>query len=298
MEQRWRVMWASMKNIGSRIALYVLMILVAIIMVMPFVYMVSTALKTPGEMIIYPPRFLPRGLYLGNFSKVWQASNLGLYFINTTIVAVIRTLLVVFIAALAAYPFAKIDFPLRNVMFMLIIATLMIPYHVTLIPLFVIVKRMPLAGGNNIWGTGGNGWLNTLWALIIPGYVSPLGIFLLRQFMATLPDELFDAARIDGCSEHGIFRNMVLPLVKPALTALGIITFQGAWNDFVWPLLVAQKPSVWTLQVALSQLQTQFSGTDWSQLMAGTVISVIPLLLVFILGQRYFVQGVVLTGMK
>ncbi|NMB13201.1 MAG: carbohydrate ABC transporter permease [Firmicutes bacterium] len=286
------------RQLCGKIALYVIMILVAVIMATPFVYMVSVAFKTPAEMIAYPPKLLPKGLYLENFRQVWDTSNLSQYFLNTVIVSVVKTALVVMVAALAAYPFAKLDFPLRDVLFMLVLATLMIPYQVTLIPLFVLVKKIPLVGGNNILGEGGTGLLNTLWALIIPGFVSPVGIFLLRQFISTLPDELFDAARIDGCTEIGIFSKMVLPLIKPAITALSIMTFQGAWNDFVWPLLVTQSQSVWTLQVALSQLQTQFSGSEWAQLMAGTVISVIPLLTVFMFGQRHFVEGVAFTGMK
>ncbi len=282
----------------ARILLYALMIAIAVIMATPFVYMLSIAFKTPSEMIAYPPKFFPEGLYLDNFRQVWAKSNLSHYFLNTVIVSVVKTVLVVMVAALAAYPFAKLEFPFRDALFMLVLATLMIPYQVTLIPLFVLVKKIPLTGGNNIFGVGGTGLLNTLWALIIPGFVSPVGIFLLRQFISTLPDELFDAARIDGCSEFVIFSKMVLPLIKPALTALSIMTFQGAWNDFVWPLLVTQRPSVWTLQVALSQLQTQFSGSEWTQLMAGTVISVIPLLTVFMFGQRYFVEGVAFTGIK
>jgi multiple sugar transport system permease protein len=286
------------RRVSARIALYVIMVAVAVIMATPFVYMVSVAFKTPAEMIAYPPKLLPQGLYLENFRQVWATSNLSHYFLNTVIVSVVKTTIVVMVAALAAYPFAKLQFPLRDTLFMLVLATLMIPYQVTLIPLFVLVKKIPLLGGNNILGVGGTGLLNTLWALIIPGFVSPVGIFLLRQFISTLPDELFDAARIDGCSEVVIFSKMVLPLIKPALTALSIMTFQSAWNDFVWPLLVTQSQSVWTLQVALSQLQTQFSGSEWAQLMAGTVISVIPLLTVFMFGQRHFVEGVAFTGMK
>lgn len=287
----------SRKTVAS-ICLYLIMIAVAVIMATPFVYMVSVAFKSPSEMIAYPPKLLPEGIYLDNFRQVWANSNLSHYFLNTVIVSVAKTALVVLVAALAAYPFAKLEFPLRNALFMLVLATLMIPYQVTLIPLFILVKKIPLAGGNNIFGVGGTGLLNTLWALVIPGFVSPVGIFLLRQFISTLPDALFDAARIDGCSEVVIFSKIVMPLIKPALTALSIMTFQSAWNDFVWPLLVAQKKSVWTIQVALAQLQTQFSGGQWAQLMAGTVISVIPLLILFMFGQRYFVEGVAFTGIK
>lgn len=288
----------SAKRVVGTAAIYTIMLLVAVVMVIPFFYMVSVAFKTPSEMIVYPPTFIPKSFYLGNFREVWESCNLSMHFLNTVIVSVTKTVLVVLVASLAAYPFAKLNFPFQNALFMLILATLMIPYHVTLIPLFVLIKRLPLVGGNDIFGVGGTGLLNTLWALIIPGFVSPTGIFLLRQFISTLPDELFDAARIDGCSEITIFGKVVLPLIKPALTALCIMTFQGTWNDFLWPLLVAQNESVWTLQVALSQLQTQFSGTEWAQLMAGTVISVMPLLVVFVVGQRYFVEGVAFTGMK
>ncbi len=286
------------RKIATEIILYIVMVLIAIVMIIPFIYMVSIAFKTPEEMLVYPPKLFPQHFYLENFRKVWEEFDLSRYFFNTVIVSVSKTILTVLTAVLAAYPFAKIDFPLRKVLFFLILATLMIPYHITVIPLFVLIRKIPFAGGNNIFGAGGTGWLNTLWSLIIPGYVSSFGIFLLTQFISVLPDELFDAARIDGCSEFVIFKNIVLPLVKPALTTLSVISFQGTWNDFLWPLLVAQKPSVWTLQVALSQLNTQFSGSEWAQLMAGTTISIIPIMVLFIFAQRYFVQGIALTGIK
>jgi multiple sugar transport system permease protein len=174
---------------------------------------------------------------------------------------------------------------------------MMIPGQITMIPVFILLKRMPLFGGNNLFGSGGSGWLNTYWGLIIPGSAGAFGIFLLRQFFGTLPKDLDDAARIDGCSESGIYWRIALPLSKPALTTLGIFTFTGTWNEFLWPLLVTSKDSMKTLQIGLQVFQSQYV-TKWDLLMAGTVMVTLPVIVVFILGQKYFTQGIATSGLK
>jgi multiple sugar transport system permease protein len=289
----WRV-----ERAVRRLALYAAVAAGSLLMIVPFVYLVLTSFKPRTELAIYPPRLLPIVWRPENYLDVWRAGHFSVYFTNSAAVAIAHTVLVIFVAALAAYPFARIPFPGRRAAFMAVLSTLMVPPQVTLIPLFVLVKRVPLAGGNDLFGAGGTGWLNTYPGLIVPGLVSPFAIFMLVQFFGTLPSDLDDAARIDGASEFGIFWRIILPLSRPALAALSILSFQTTWNAFIWPLLVAQKSDMWTLQVALAQFQTEFGAQEWSLLMAGTVISIAPLVLVFFAAQRQFIRGVAITGMK
>jgi multiple sugar transport system permease protein len=174
---------------------------------------------------------------------------------------------------------------------------MMIPFQMLLIPLFIILKSWPLAGGNNILGAGGTGLIDTLAGLTVPNTISAFGIFLMRQFSKTLPSELADAARIDGCSEAKIFWQIMLPLMKPAVTTLAIFAFQGSWNDFTWPLIITMSERTRTLQLGLQTFQNQFF-TEWGLLMAGTTITILPLITIFVIGQRYFIQGIALTGTK
>jgi multiple sugar transport system permease protein len=183
------------------------------------------------------------------------------------------------------------------VLFILVLGTMMIPAQVTMVPVFIMLKHWPLVGGNNILGAGGHGLLNSYPGLVLPMAVGAFGIFLLRQFFMTLPRELEDAARIDGCSEAGIYWRIILPLSKPALATLGIFTFTAAWNEFLWPLLIMSKDSMKTLQVGLQVFQTQYT-TSWDLLMAGTVVVTLPVLIIFLFGQRYFTRGIALSGMK
>jgi multiple sugar transport system permease protein len=288
----------TVERLAGLAGLYAVLAAGSLLMIVPFLYLLLTSLKPRTELAIYPPRLLPIVWRPENYSDVWRAGHFSGYFVNSTVVAVLHALLVILVAALAAYPFARIQFPGRRAAFLLVLSTLMVPPQVTLIPLFVLVKRMPLAGGNDLLGAGGTGLLNSYAGLIVPGLVSPFAIFMLTQFFSTLPSDLDDAARIDGASELGIFWRIILPLSRPALAALAILTFQGSWNSFIWPLLVAQKPDMWTLPVALAQFQTEFGAQEWSLLMAGTVISIAPLVLVFCAAQRHFIRGVAITGMK
>lgn len=289
---------ALVARLLRRLVLYVILAGGAILFVVPFLYLIFSSLKPRTELALYPPRILPITWRFQNYPDVWRVGQFSIYFTNSVIVALVQTLAVVVIAALAAHAFARIDFPGRRTTFLIVLSTLMVPPQVTLIPLFVLVKEMPLAGGNNLFGQGGTGWLNSYAGILVPGIVSPFAIFLLTQFFRAIPADLDDAARMDGASELGIFARIILPLSTPALAALSVLTFQGAWNGFIWPLLVAQKPDIWTLTVALAQFQTQFGSQDWELLMAGTVISIAPLLVVFFLAQRYFVQGIAMTGLK
>lgn len=278
-------------------ALHLLLAAGAATTLLPFLWMVSTSLKPESEIFRFPPVWLPGTWKWANYRLAMQAAPFGRYFANTVVYSVAVTASNLLFCSMAAYAFARLRFPGRNVLFMLVLGTMMVPSQVTMVPVFVLLKRWPLAGGNDLMGIGGHGLLNSYAGLVLPGAVGAFGIFLLRQFFMTLPRELEDAARIDGCSEAGIYWRIILPLSKPALATLGVFTFTAAWNEFLWPLLVMSKESMKTLQVGLQVFQTQYT-TRWDLLMAGTVIVTIPVLIIFLAGQRYFTRGIALSGMK
>src|SRR5205823_2537897 len=203
----------------------------------------------------------------------------------------------VMLSALAGYAFARLRFPGRSVLFILVLATLMVPYQVTIIPLFVIVRHIPLFGGNDVFGQGGIGWINSYWGLIVPGAVGAFGIFMLRQFFQTLPGELEDAARIDGAGELRIFWQIMLPLAMPAVATLAIFSFQAGWNAFLWPLLITNTDDMRTIQLGLTVFVQQYS-TQWDQLMAATVVATLPVIAVFAIGQKLLVRGIAFSGLK
>lgn len=286
--------WA---RLGTRGLLYVVLIVTSLLMVVPFLWMLSTSVKPDYQIFEYPPSWLPRQWNWGNYARAWQLAHFSRYTLNTAIYAGFSTLGQLILCSMAGYAFARLPFPGSNVLFVLVLATMMIPFQMLLIPLFVILRYWPLAGGNNIFGVGGTGLIDTLVGLTLPNTISAFGIFLIRQFSLTLPSELADAARIDGCSEATIFRRIMMPLMKPALTTLCIFAFQGAWNDFTWPLVITMSEKTRTLQLGLQTFQNQ-EFTEWGLLMAGTTITILPLVLIFLVGQRYFVQGIALTGTK
>ena len=269
----------------------------AVTMVLPFLWMISTSLKPESEIFRFPPAWVPHAWQWSNYRDAMQAAAFGRYFINTIIYASAITISNLLFCSMAAYAFARLRFRGRNVLFILTLGTMMVPGQVTMVPVFILLKRWPLVGGNDWLGIGGHGLLNTYVGLILPGAVGAFGIFLLRQFFMTLPRELEDAARIDGCSEAGIYWRIILPLSKPALATLGIFTFTAAWNEFLWPLLIMSKDSMKTLQVGIQVFQTQYI-TSWDLLMAATVVITTPVLIIFLAGQRYFTRGIALSGMK
>lgn len=281
----------------EEVLFYLVLIIIAVMMIMPFAWSVSTSLKPDIEIFKFPPNWIPRVWVFSNYQEAWRAANFSRYFINSIIVATAGLLLTLFACSLAGYAFSKLEFIGREVLFWFVLASLMIPWVVTLIPTFLIVKSIPFAGGNNILGQGGRGWLNTYWGLIIPGGGQAFGVFLLRQFFKSIPRDLSDAAKIDGYSEFGIFCKIILPLSKPALATLGIFTFQFYWNDFLWPLVIISSDKMRTIQLGLTVFQHEFD-TNWGQLMSGTIMSIVPMLVIFLCLQRYFVRGIVLSGMK
>lgn len=251
------------------------------VMLVPFLWMISTSLKHNADVFVYPPVWIPDPPLWENYRHVMQLLPFGRYLINTTFVATVVTFLEVLTSSLAAYAFARVEFPGRDRLFLIYLATLMIPGQVTIIPNFLVVSAL--------------GWNNTYLALIIPAAFSAFGTFLLRQFFLSIPSELEQAARIDGCGYFGIYRHIILPLSGPALATLTIFVFMAQWNAFLWPLIVTNSESLRTLTVGLSYFRDE-AASQFNYLMAGTVMNVVPILLVYITLQRYFVRGIALTG--
>ena len=262
--------------------LHLILIPVALLMLTPLAWMVITSIQTPSEARQFPPVF-PSGIHWQNYTDAIHAAPFGRFFLNSFLVTAATVLGNLVLCSLAGYAFARLRFFGRDVLFVLLLATLMIPFQVVMIPIFLIMRHL--------------GLVDSLGALILPNLVTPFGIFLMRQFFRTLPIELEEAARIDGCSRLGVLVRIVLPLSGPALATLAVITFLWNWNDFLWPLVVIQSQSNMTLQLGLSTFQGAHS-TAWTLLMAGNVLAVLPMLLVFLLAQRQFVDSIAASGVK
>jgi len=266
------------------VALYALLGAIALIMLLPLIWLVSTAFKAPTENIFeFPPRFWPQSPTLQNFVTVWQTNPFGRYLFNSTLVAGLTVVLNLLFCSLAAYPLARLQFRGREALFLLIVATILIPFQIVMIPLYILAVKLGLR--------------NTYLGLILPAIASAFGIFLLRQAFQGVPKELEEAARIDGCSELGIWWNVMLPAVRPALITLAIFVFIGAWSDFLWPLILLDQPDYYTLPLGVAKLAGAFS-LDWRLIAAGSVISIAPILLVFGLLQRYIVPTDTSSGVK
>lgn len=276
---------AAIVNVGKSAALYAVLLTVAASMLLPFVWMVSTSLKRRDEVFRFPPEFIPSQPQWGNYPHVltMPAAPFFLFFGNTLFVTLAVVAGQVFFCSLAAYAFARLRFVGRHALFLAFLATMMIPGQVTMIPTFSLVAKL--------------GWINTYWALIVPGLSSAFGIFLLRQFFMTLPKDLEDAARVDGAGEWQVYRRIILPLSKPALMTLAVFTFMGTWTDFLWPLLMTNSLAMRTLEVGLAVFKTSFE-TDYPKQMTASVLVMLPVLLVYIFTQRYFTRGIALTGIK
>ncbi|QDP98589.1 carbohydrate ABC transporter permease [Microlunatus elymi] len=277
---------------------YVILIAGAIVCLAPFAWMVSASFQHEGDIFSWPIHWIPKNPTIQNYTSFFgSGGHIGTWLFNSTLVAVVTTVLQLFLDSLMAYAFAKRRFPGRSWLFGLFLATLLVPGQMTTIPNYLILKHIPFFGGNNALGSGGHGWLDSYAGLIVPAVVSAFGIFLIRQFMVSIPDELLDAARVEGASEFRIFWSIVLPLCKPVLAANAIFTFGFFWNDFYWPLIVMSSPQHYTLSLGLA-LFVGAHQTAWTLLMAGSVIATIPVLIVFLIFQRYFVSGISMTGMK
>lgn len=272
------------RNLGG-LALHILLSLGGAIMLIPFLWMVGTSFKTLDQVFIFPPTWLPNPWVWSNYPEAFTAVPFARWFLNSLSIAALTTLGQLFTCSLAGFTFARMRFPGRDAIFLLYLATLMIPGHVTIIPVFVMMNNL--------------GLVDTQWSLILPGLTSAFGTFLFRQYFLTMPAELEDAAKIDGCGYFRIYRQISLPLAKPVLATLGVFTFMAAWNDFLGPLIFLQSKDQKTLTVGLLQFRAEFQGlANWPVMMAGAMISLLPILIAFVIGQKYFVRGIALTGIK
>jgi multiple sugar transport system permease protein len=264
--------------------IYVLLILGLLLLVGPFIWMILGSFKTTGELRQVPPTWLPEQWTTGNYQELFDRQNFLRFFLNSTVVAFFVTAGNVIFCSMLGYALAKLSFPGKRILFAAVLITLMVPGVVTFMPLFVLVANLNL--------------VNTHAGLILPFLVGAFGVFLMRQFIGGIPDELLDAARVDGAGEHYIFWRIVMPLCGPALATLTILTFLSSWNSFLWPLVVATSEDMFTLPVAVAFLATGQTETNVALLMAGSVIVILPVIIVFILLQRHFTQGIAMTGFK
>lgn len=283
---------------AGRVIRYIALIVLAILFVAPFFYMVTSSFQPLSRMFRYPPEWIPTKPTLENYTSFFTSDRpIGRWITNSLFVSISVTSLQLFFNSLVAYTFAKRVFPGRDFLFFMGLATMMIPNEVTLIPTYLILKSMPLFGGNDIMGVGGHGWLDSYWGLIAPNISSAFGIFLLRQYMRSIPDTLIDAARIDGAGHFKIYWKIILPLSRPALAALAIFTFQGVWEDLYGPLIFISSPELYTLPLGLALFVIQ-NRTVWNLVMAGSVIATIPMIVIFAIFQKQFVRGISLSGIK
>lgn len=272
---------------GGKLAVYALLIVGALLSFFPFAWMVSTAFKTPEQVFALPIRWLPDPLTWENFAAAWRRFDFARFFLNTVFIAASVTLLSVTFCSLAGYAFAKRRFWGHEAIFNLLLATLTIPGAVLMTPLFLVILKL--------------GWINSFIGIIVPFCVSVTNIFLMRQYISTIPVELEEAARIDGASDLDIWRRIILPLSKPAMATVAIFSFVGAWDGFLWPLIVLKDKEMWTLNVALGLLQMEYiaaEGSPWGVMMAGSVLVVLPLIGVFLTLQRYFMSGLTIGAVK
>ncbi|HEC62591.1 MAG TPA: carbohydrate ABC transporter permease [bacterium] len=270
---------------GTRLSAYLVIIVAGVVSFFPFFWMVSTSLKGMGDIFILPTKWLPSPVDWRNYLEIWTATPAPFirYVLNNVVVSVTIVVGQLLFSSLAAFAFARLEFPGRDLLFVGYLAMLMIPIHVTIIPLFLIFLKLKL--------------IDTTLGIILPGLFSVFGTFLLRQFFLVIPKSLDDAATIDGCGPFGVYWRIILPLAKPGLATLTVFSFIAAWNNFLWPLIIINTEVKKTLPVALANF-AGFAITDWPMLMTGSVIAVVPILILFVCTHRFFIKGVVMSGLK
>lgn len=278
--RRRRLAWGPLFH---RIAGYAVLTLLALLALTPFLWTLSTSLKNIDEVFVNPPQWIPSALKWSNYTTLWHEFPMTRWILNSAYIVVLAVLGKLVLSSTAAYAFARLRWPGRDTIFYIFLTALMIPWEVTLIPGFVLMRQL--------------GWIDTHLALIVPGMGDVFGIFLLRQYFMSLPRELEDAARVDGAGFFRIYVSIVLPLSRSALAVVAVLGFMSVWNSFLWPLIMLNDPNKFTLPVGLQLLNTQHS-TDWTVLMAGDVIALLPVVIIYLLAQRYFVQGITMSGLK
>lgn len=269
---------------AGRTALYAVLIVAAAALLLPFFWMVMSSLKSPNEVFSVPINWIPDTFVWDNYTDIWSESDLVTWIRNTLVLSVGVTSLQVLTGSFAAYGFSRIRFPGRNALFILYIGTIAVPWQSYMIPQFVMLSG---------WGL-----TNTLWSIILLQTFGAFGVFLMKQYYDTIPEELSEAARIDGLSEYAIWRRIMLPLSIPAIASLSLLTFVNTWNDYLGPLLYLRSRDLWTIQLGLRNFITSLYDTDYALMFAGLTMSVVPIAVIFLCGQRYFVEGIATTGLK
>ncbi len=262
---------------------YLFLVLISIAMVLPLLWMFSSAFKPKAEIFTYPPTLVAGNPTIGNFFTLFEQRPFSTNLWNSFFIAASSTILALFFCSLAAFGFAKYQFPAREFLFLFLIGTLIIPFHTTMIPLYVLYRKI--------------GWIDKFWGLIFPGMANAFGIFFMRQYLIKVPNEFLDSARIDGCSEIKIFLYIIIPIARPALTALGMILFMGSWNNFLWPLIILKSKNMLTAVVALRGLSSGLR-VPYDLIMAGSVLIVLPLVILFIVLQKQFIVGITSGAIK
>lgn len=269
----------------KNLLIWLIMLIGAILMAVPFWVMLVTSLVKPDEVFQMPPRLWPEGFHWENYQRLFNQAPMGLYFMNSVVIALITTVGHVLFSAMAGYAFSRMHFPHKNKLFFVFLITMMVPPQVNIVPLFFLMKTFH--------------WLDTYLALIVPGLFGAFGVFMLRQWFNGLPKELEEAARMDGCNPWQIFWKVALPLATPALAALAIFVFINTWNSFMWPLIVTNSESMRTLPVGIATLKGSFRDTtDWTVLMAAATLSILPVVVVFLVGQKQFMKGILAGSVK
>ncbi len=271
------------RRLRSALIVYPLLLVVIFIALLPFYWMIASSFKTPENIFSYPLQWIPNPVNWLSYPTAWASQDFTRYFINSTFVAVAITVGNLLFASLAGYSLAKFRYKGRNFLFLLILSTMMLPLEVTMVPLFLLIKQLD--------------WQNSYQGLIVPFLVEGFGVFLMRQYLLGIPKDLIEAARIDGASELRIYAQIVMPLCKPALAALGVFTFREAWDMYIWPLIIISKDSLRPLPLGISLFMGE-NGTNWDQLMAVAAIGTLPMILLFFFLQRSFIQGIAITGLK
>ncbi|PWW39987.1 MULTISPECIES: carbohydrate ABC transporter permease [Paenibacillus] len=266
-----------------KIFIYSLLSVAAVVWLLPVLWVVISSLKTNSDLYSFPPKLWPQPITFEHFKEAFRKGDFGLYFMNSTIVTVSSTLLLLLINSMAGFALAKYRFRGSAIILIAFVSTLMIPIEVIMIPIFKVLSAL--------------GLYNSLLAIIIPPAATPTGVFLMRQYLLSVPDELLEAARMDGAGEWKIYWSIILPIAKPILAVLAIFSFMWRWDDFVWPLIAISDPSKYTIQLALSNFIGEYN-VDWGSLLAMSVITMLPVLIVFMVFQRYFVSGMITSGMK
>ena len=274
----------DLRHVLGKVAIYGLLVIVALVMVFPFLWMASTSLKSLDEAFEYPPQFFPKDARWGNYERLFATVPMVDFLLNSLKITGLTVIGLVLSSAMAAFALSQLRFPGSNAVFMGTLGTLMVPYQVTLIPVFIMFQYL--------------GWKNTHYPLWVPAFFgSAFGVFLLRQFFLGIPRDLYEAALVDGCSPGGILFRIYLPLAKPAIATLAVFTFMNSWNDLLNPLIYIDTMEKMPLTAGLSFLQAQH-GSNWPLMMAGAMVSIIPILVVFIIAQRSFMEGIATSGLK